>query len=392
MKKTLSLILCLVMVLSLAACAAPAVEETTAPAETGETAASTEEAGDKPFEGQTIRVILASHDWTTAIESKLSEFIDKTGIKLEFEVYPEDQLSTKLNVELASGGTYIDVFMCRPLQEVQQFIKGYNIGDRVTFDSTVYCNKCDACKRGDVNLCADRQVLGVSCGDYRRDGCFAEYVTVPEYILYRIPENVTFVQASMTEPLSIAMHAATRTKITAEDTVAVIGVGTIGILILQVVKSFGAKRIIALDIDDGRLEFAKKNGAADIINSKAPDAAQRLAEIAPTVAIDATGIPATFDMCVKSVVMGGRVVMVGNLAQHVDFPLQYAVTHQLSFFGSCASSGEYPACLKLIAEGKVDIDGMISKVVPLCEGDYWLNKVYRREDGLTKIVFCCNEE
>ena len=271
-------------------------------------------------------------------------------------------------------------------------VKGYNIGDRVTFDSTVYCNKCDACKQGDVNLCADRQVLGVSCGDYRRDGCFAEYVTVPEYILYRIPENVTFVQASMTEPLSIAMHAATRTKITAEDTVAVIGVGTIGMLILQVVKSFGAKRIIALDIDDGRLEFAKKNGAADIINSKAPDAAQRLAEIAPTVAIDATGIPATFDMCVKSVALGGRVVMVGNLAQHVDFPLQYAVTHQLSFFGSCASAGEYPACLKLIAEGKVDIDGMISRVVPLCEGDYWLNKVYRREDGLTKIVFRCNEE
>ena len=79
-------------------------------------------------------------------------------------------------------------------------VKGYRIGDRVTFDSTVYCNVCDACKRGYVNLCANRQVLGVSCEDYRRNGCFAEYVTVPAYILYKLPDNVTYVQAAMVEP------------------------------------------------------------------------------------------------------------------------------------------------------------------------------------------------
>lgn len=121
MKKALSLILCLMMVLSLAACAAPAAEtvpaaEAAAPA--AQAAAPAEETGDKPYAGQTIRVILASHDWTDAVESKLEEFTTRTGIEIEFEIYPEDQLSTKLNVELASGGAYIDVFMCRPLQEV----------------------------------------------------------------------------------------------------------------------------------------------------------------------------------------------------------------------------------------------------------------------------------
>ena len=89
----------------------------------------------------------------------------------------------------------------------------------MTFDSTVYCGKCPMCLEGKVNLCSDRQVLGVSCEDYNRAGCFAEYVCVPEYILYRMPDNVTFVQAAMIEPLSVAYHAATRTPIKAGDTV-----------------------------------------------------------------------------------------------------------------------------------------------------------------------------
>lgn len=274
-------------------------------------------------------------------------------------------------------------------------VKGYQIGERVTFDSTVYCNACDACKRGYVNLCANRQVLGVSCEDYRRNGCFAEYVTVPAYILYKLPDNVTYVQAAMVEPLSIALHAATRTKIGESDTVAVVGAGTIGMLILQVVRSFGAKRIIALDIDDERLEIARVNGADYCINSKDTDACDQVIQCSGggvDVAIDATGIPATFDLCVHAVALGGRVVLVGNIAQQVDFPLQYVVTRQISLFGSCASAGESPDCLRLLSNGKVDVDGMISKIVPLAEGDYWMNKLYRREDGLAKLVFRCGDE
>ena len=120
MKRFLALVLCLLMALSLVACGGNSSE----PAE--EETPSTEANADQPYAGTTIRVILAGHDWTNAIQPKLQEFTDATGIEVEFESYPEDQLSTKLNVELASGGQYIDVFMCRPLQEVQQFIQnGY---------------------------------------------------------------------------------------------------------------------------------------------------------------------------------------------------------------------------------------------------------------------------
>lgn len=273
-------------------------------------------------------------------------------------------------------------------------VRGYATGDRVTFDSTVYCNECAMCREGKVNLCASRQVLGVSCEEYNRSGCFAEYVAIPEYILYRVPDNVTFVQAAMIEPLSVAYHAATRTPIRKGDCVAVVGVGTIGLLTLQVVKSFGAANIIAVDIDDSRLALAKENGATHCVNSKDKDALEQMRAVCGgvDVAIDATGVESTAELCIRSAKLDGRVVLIGNVAQSIQFPLQYVVVHQLSLFGSCASAGEYPACLELISKGLVNVDSMISKVVPLSEGDHWMKKLYRREDGLTKIVFCCGGE
>lgn len=281
--------------------------------------------------------------------------------------------------------------------ECAEGVKNHKPGDRVTFDSTVYCNTCEMCRQGKVNLCAKRQVLGVSCEEYNRQGCFAEYIALPEYILYDIPKNVSYVQAAMIEPLSVAYHAATRTKITAGDSVVLFGIGTIGLLTLQVVKSFGAKQIIAVDIDDSRLALAMENGATDIINSKDPNALEKILSLTKNhegadIAIDATGIDETANMAIYSVHLDGRVILIGNVAPKTNFPLQYVVTHQISLFGSCASAGEYPECLELLSSGKVKIDSMISKVAPLEEGNKWMHKIYNREDGLSKIVFLCDPD
>lgn len=283
------------------------------------------------------------------------------------------------------------------IEALGEGVTDYKVGDRVTFDSTIYCGKCDMCKAGKVNLCNSRMVLGVSCDEYNRDGCFAEYVVVPDYILYRMPDNVTFTQAAMIEPLSVAYHAATRTPIGENDSVLVVGIGTIGLLTMQVVRSFGAKQIIAVDIDDSRLELARKNGATHTVNSTDPDALQKILALTEDgqgvdVAMDATGIEVTANMCIKSVHLDGKVVLIGNLAQNMNFPLQYVVTRQISLFGSCASAGEYPQCLDLIASGKVEVDSMISKIVPLEDGDKWMNKIFNREDGLTKLVFKCGDQ
>ncbi len=277
------------------------------------------------------------------------------------------------------------------IEAVGPGVEGWSVGDRVTFDSTVYCNQCEACTVGNVNLCVNRQVLGVSCDDYRRDGAFADYVVVPAYICYRLPDEVSYLQAAMVEPLAIAYHAATRTPVKPGMSAVIVGVGTIGLLTLQVIKAMGASQIIAVDIDDAKLATAIENGADAGVNSANPDALAQVLAATPDgkgadIAFDATGIEATVDLCVRSVRLDGSVVLIGNLAQHISFPLQWVVTRQISLFGTCASAGEYNECLRLIADGKVDVEALISEAVPLADGHEWITRVYNREPGLNKIV------
>lgn len=276
------------------------------------------------------------------------------------------------------------------IESVGQNVTGFQPGDRVTFDSTIYCNACEMCRKGMVNLCDHREVIGVSCDDYRHHGAMAEFVVVPEYVLYRLPDTVTFRQASMVEPMSVAYHGVTRCEVPVGGTAMVVGVGTIGLFAVQILKSLGVSKVIAVDISDRRLDMARKNGADAGIDSRDAQAEAQILALTDgkgvDAAYDATGIESTVLMCIRMTRVNGSVVLIGNIAQDMHFPLQYVVTHQLSLFGSCASAGEYDRCLELIAAGKVNVDAMISGSFPLSEGDKWMHKVYNREDGLDKIL------
>src|SRR5450755_2653524 len=144
-------------------------------------------------------------------------------------------------------------------------VTGWKTGDRVTFDSTVYCGDCWYCRRGRINLCENRRVLGVSCGEYRRHGAFAEYVAVPQRILYRLPDALSFEQAAMVEAVSVAMHAVKRTPLSEDALVLVVGTGMIGLLVVQVLRAKGCKTIIAIDLEETKLPLAKKLGATHTI-------------------------------------------------------------------------------------------------------------------------------
>jgi L-iditol 2-dehydrogenase len=234
-------------------------------------------------------------------------------------------------------------------------VSDYKVGDRVTFDSTVYCNKCDNCTKGLINLCDNREVLGVSCPDYRKHGAFAEYVAVPEYILYKLPDNVSFVQASMVEPLAVAYHAITRTAIPLNGSVAVIGVGTIGMLTVQVLKAFGVQSIIAIDIDNIKLEQSLKYGADHALNSKNSDIVNSIKALTAKdegvdACYDATGLDVTVNLGLEVVKKGGDMVLIGNVSTKIDFPLQWVVTREISLYGSCASAGEYQKCHRLFSQ------------------------------------------
>ncbi len=269
-------------------------------------------------------------------------------------------------------------------------VHDFRPGDRVTFDSTVYCGACFFCKRGEINLCDNRRVLGVSCGDYRLHGAFAEYVAVPERVLYRIPDGLSFERAAMIEPCSIAFHAVNRSQVTINTTAVVVGSGMIGLLVIQALRLAGCGRIFAVGVEQAKLDLACRLGADVGLNSSTGDPVDEIRRLTESrgadIAFEAVGITPAVQTALAAVRKGGKLALVGNLAPMVDFPLQAAVTRELTVLGCCASRGEYPACLDMIARGRLDVDVLMSATAPLADGADWFFRLYRKEPGLMKVV------
>jgi L-iditol 2-dehydrogenase len=265
-------------------------------------------------------------------------------------------------------------------------VKAWRAGDRVTFDSTIYCGQCHFCREGQVNLCDNRRVVGVSPKEYKQHGAFAERLAIPERILYRLPDALSYDQAAMVEPVSIAIHAVQRTKIAPGSTAVVIGSGMIGLLVIQALRWAGAKNVVAVDLADNRLELARQLGATHTINSGKSDAAAEVAKITDglgaDVAFEVVGFTATLNLALATLKRGGACVMVGNLSPKTqDFPLQAVVTKELTILGSCSSAGEYPLCLDLIAQGAINVKPMIEAIVPLADGAGWFSKLSAKDGG-----------
>lgn len=276
------------------------------------------------------------------------------------------------------------------IAEVGADVTGWRTGDRVTFDSTIYCGTCYFCQRGWINLCDNRRVLGVSCDDYRQDGAFAEYVAVPQHILYPLPGGLSFEQAAMVEGLSVAFHAVGRTPISLNDTAVVVGAGMIGVLIIQSLRATGCGHIIAVDLDQERLDLARTLGADEALKSDDVDVVahvlERTAHRGADVAFEVVGITPTLQLAVHSLRKGGLLTLVGNLSRTAELPLQSVVTRELTLYGSCASQGEYPACMDMIARGAIDVEALISAVAPLADGASWFERLYQGEHGLMKVI------
>jgi L-iditol 2-dehydrogenase len=269
-------------------------------------------------------------------------------------------------------------------------VSGYKKGDRVCFDSTVYCNKCEACRAGLFNRCDTRQVLGVSVPAFKRHGAFAEFVAVPWWIVSKIPDQLSFVNAALLEPASIGAHAANRAPISNDDTVVVIGAGTIGLFILQAARLRGAAKVIAVDINEFRLDLAKKLGAEKLVNPLKSDLSETIMHETEgkgaNVTLEAVGYAKTFADAVSVTRMGGHVVAVGNLEQKAEFDLQQLVAREHTFTGSYASSGEFRNCIEFVASGKINVEPLISDVLPLEEGPDAFERLLKAEENLLKIV------
>lgn len=276
------------------------------------------------------------------------------------------------------------------IEKVGSAVTGYKAGDRVTFDSTIYCNTCPRCLQGQVNLCENRMVIGVSPGEYRRHGAMAEYVAIPQHILYRLPEGLSYVHAAMIEPVAIGFHAVGRAGMQLNDSVAVVGCGIIGLCILQAAKLAGCGKLYAVDIDERKLAQAESLGADVLINPKSVDAVKKLTELTGgkglDVCLEAVGANETVNLAINAVKKGGTVVLVGNVSPEVTMPLQRVVTGEITLSGSCASAGEYQACIDMMAAGRIKVEPLVSKVAPLAEGPQWFQTLFEAKEPLLKVV------
>ena len=276
------------------------------------------------------------------------------------------------------------------IEKTGRLVTDWKVGDRVTFDSTIYKTDDWYTRQGMYNLSDGRMVLGVSCKEFVRNGAYADYVAIPQHILYRLPENVSFIQAALVEPAAVALHAIEITPFENSHTVVVVGAGMVGSFVVQLLKIKGCENIIAIDLENDRLELAKKLGAGFVYKPGDPDLSKKVLSLTAgrgaDIAFEVVGIGTTIQTAISLLRKGGTLTVLGNLSPNVEIPLQSVVTRQIRIQGSCAINGEYPAILDLISSGALDMTSILSAEAPLSEGADWFNRFYNKEKGLMKVV------
>ncbi len=277
------------------------------------------------------------------------------------------------------------------VEAVGERVEGFAPGDRVAFDSTVYCLRCRYCLSGHVNLCANRQVVGVSEGTYRRHGAMAEYVVVPHWVTIHLPDNLSYEQAALIETVSIGVHAANRTPVVLNDTAVVVGAGGVGLVAMQAIRLKGAGKVIVTDLSEARLALAKEMGADVTIRADVPDLLEALrAETGPEgadVVLEAVGVQPTIDNALAITRKGGVLSLIGNVTPRVSFDLQSIVSREITLYGVCASNGEYAACADLIASGRMKVDALISDTARLEDGQAVFDRLYQGVEDNIRTLF-----
>jgi threonine dehydrogenase-like Zn-dependent dehydrogenase len=276
------------------------------------------------------------------------------------------------------------------IAETGKAVTGWAVGDRVTFDSTVYPQDDWFTLNRMYNLSDNREVLGVSPGPWKRNGAFAEYISIPQHILHRIPPQVTFEQAAMVEGAAVALHAINLAGVNRGEICCVTGSGSIGLFIIKLLRISGAGRVIAVDSDKKSLDRAEAAGADYIFEVDDINLMEKVKALSggrgADISFEAVGKSESVNLAIDIVRKGGKVVLVGNISPYIQFPLQKVVSHEIKVSGSCAICGEYPAILDLINSGKLLVDDQISVIAPLSEGAEWFRKLYNKEGNLSKII------
>lgn len=276
------------------------------------------------------------------------------------DLHAYEGLSARRTPPLVLGHEFTGI-----VEEVGKDVKTLRVDDRVVVNPIIHCGACKQCLMGMHNECKNRTVLGLN-----RPGAFARLISVPYDRCFELPENVSFEEGALTEPLSVSLHAANIVPVQLSDTIAVMGSGIIGSLLIQLLNLKGSTDIAAIDISDSRLAFAKKIGAKIIINSQQSDPVHEAMRWTDNSGVDvvfeAVGIQQTVVQAMRMLDNCGKMVLVGLLQRSAEIDIMNLTAKELRLVGAYVYlDHEFKTAISLIADRRVDVKAMISHTLRL---------------------------
>ncbi|MER2144252.1 MAG: NAD(P)-dependent alcohol dehydrogenase, partial [Eubacteriales bacterium] len=246
------------------------------------------------------------------------------------------------------------------IEDVGENVKHLKKGDRVCMEPGIPCMKCEECLTGHYNLCKDVKFWATP----PYDGVLSEYVAHPAAFTFKIPDNMSFTEGALVEPLAIGLHACNTGEVKLGHTVAIVGAGCIGLVTLLAAKAYGATKIIVGDVLDKRLAKAEELGAITV-NTKENDFAQKVLELTggrgADVCIDCAGFTPTVDACLTAAKPAGTVIIVGLGADRVDgFNTSMMSVKELTVKSIFRYRNLYPTAINAIADGRIDVESIVS--------------------------------
>ncbi len=265
------------------------------------------------------------------------------------------------------------------------------VGDRVVVNPILACGKCDNCLAGLSNICFNRSGLGVNL-----NGAYADAVRVHQKMVYSLPQDMTWEQGTLVEPLAVAMHAVNLTPFQMMDTVAVVGAGTIGLLTLVAAKLRGAGKVIITDVSPHRLEMARRLGADIAINVAAKDPVAVVQEqtrgLGASAVIEAVGITPTVKQSLALVRNGGHVTWIGNSDPEVQINMQQIVTREVTVAGAYGFNQEFGQSIETIRSRRIDPMLLVERRAALKEGTQIIDDLAKGNLDLVKVILKPNEQ
>jgi 2-desacetyl-2-hydroxyethyl bacteriochlorophyllide A dehydrogenase len=268
-------------------------------------------------------------------------------------------------------------------------VKKFKKGMRVAVNPNLYCGICNNCKNEEFNLCDQKVVVGTSVGGMNISGAMTEYVCVREDSVIPLDEHISFEEAAILEPAAVSLHGVKKGGNLKDKKIAVIGAGPIGLLTIMLTKSLGVKRIINTDLVEKRLSFAKQCGATDTINLQKKEISY-VRELTNNkgvdIVYDCVGNEKSIEQAIEIIKNRGKIVVVGMAAEKISFPIKKFVAHEFQMLGSYQYVDEIKEVMKLSSEKKIDLNSIITSVLPLEKGKEAFENLCRLEPDDIKIV------